>query len=94
MKKLGREKIKELKAQAHGLKPVVHIGQNGLSESLVASCDKALYDHELIKAKFIDHKDEKQHLAEELSLKCDAHIVNIIGNIVILYRKNPEKSES
>ncbi len=91
MKKLGKDQIKQLRALAHDLKPVVMIGKNGITESLVASCSKALLDHELIKAKFVDFKDQKQVLAEELADKCEAHIVNIIGNIAILYRENPDR---
>jgi len=95
MNKLGKEQIKKLKSMAHELKPVVYIGQKGITDSLVASCGKALSDHELIKAKFIDFKDKKQELTDELAEKCSAHIVNIIGNIAILYRENPERdSES
>lgn len=94
MNKLGKEQIKKLKAMAHELKPVVHIGQKGITESLVTSFEKALDDHELIKAKFIDFKDEKKELTSELAEKCSAHIVNIIGNIAIFYRENPDRENS
>ncbi len=93
MDQLSKDQIKKLKSLAHGLKPVVYVGQRGISESLVASCQRALADHELIKAKFIDHKDKKQELTEELAAKCEAHIVNIIGNMAILYRVNPERDD-
>ena len=51
---------KFLKGLAHGLKPVVFIGQKGLSEGLVKSVRDAFQQHELIKIKFIDFKEKEQ----------------------------------
>jgi RNA-binding protein len=82
---------KKLKAQAHHLKPVVMIGQKGLTDSLIKSIDKALFDHELIKIKFIDFKDEKKELADEIAEKTASIIIGLIGNILILYKENPDK---
>ena len=44
---------KYLKGLAHGLKPVVFIGQKGLSRNLIGSIHDALDTHELIKVKFV-----------------------------------------
>lgn len=85
----GRQRRK-LKSLAHHLNPVVQIGQKGLTESLIKAVDKALADHELIKVKFIDFKDEKHDLAEEVVRETASSLVGIIGNIAILYRDNPE----
>jgi RNA-binding protein len=82
---------KKLKAQAHHLKPVVMIGQKGLTDSLIKTIDKALVDHELIKIKFIDYKDEKKELTNEIGEKTNAAIIGLIGNILILYKENPDK---
>ncbi len=48
-----------LSRKAHGLQPVVQIGKAGLTEPVAAAVDKALEDHELIKVKFVNSKDEK-----------------------------------
>ncbi len=82
---------KKLKAMAHNLKPVVQIGQKGITPNLVTSVDNALIAHELIKIKFIDYKDEKQKLIKEIAEKTFCLILSIIGNIAILYRQNPDK---
>ena len=53
-----------LTRKAHGLQPVVHIGKLGLSDEVVAAVDKALEDHELIKVKFVNFKEERDELAQ------------------------------
>ena len=85
----GRQKRK-LKSLAHNLKPVVQIGQKGLSEGLIKAVNKALTDHELIKVKFVDFKEEKRELAAEVCGGTGSILVDMIGNIAILYRENPE----
>ena len=66
MEKLNPGSKRKLKSLAHHLKPVVLIGQKGITESLIKAVDKALSDHELIKVKFIDLKDEKRELTEKI----------------------------
>ena len=86
---------KYLKGLAHGLKPVVFIGQKGLTASLIESICEALHTHELIKVKFIDFKDKQQKIraAETLAAKADCQLVGMIGHIVIFYQQqtDPEK---
>ena len=77
---------KYLRGLAHGLKPVVHIGRAGLSESLIASLDEALESHELIKVKFQDHKDEKEAFRSEISARLDCEAVGKIGHTMIFFR--------
>jgi RNA-binding protein len=93
MERLTGQQKKKLKSLAHNLKPVVHIGKNGLSEGLVASLDRSLSDHELIKVKFISFKDEKKGLVDRLVEETGSELVSVIGNIAILFRRNkkPEK---
>ncbi len=86
---------KFLRGQAHGLKPVVFIGQKGLTANLIDTIHQALNTHELIKVKFIDFK-EKQHkidIAEAIASKADCQLVGMIGHMAIFYRQqiDPEK---
>jgi len=94
MEKLNPGSKRKLKSLAHHLKPVVLIGQKGITESLIKAVDKALSDHELIKLKFIDLKDEKRELTENIVESTGAFHVNTIGNVIILYRNNPEKPDA
>jgi len=90
MEKLKGSAKKYLRSLAHHLKPVVMVGRNGLSGILIASIDAALHDHELIKVKFVEFKEEKKEMAAEISTITKSEIVGIIGNIVIFYRQHPQ----
>ncbi len=84
-----------LKGLAHAYKPVVHIGQKGLSENLADSLEEALESHELIKVKFVDCKDkaQKQELIKQMETTSRCELVGMTGHIAILFRqnRNPEK---
>ena len=84
-----------LKGLAHAYKPVVHIGQKGLSENLVDSLEEALESHELIKIKFIDCKEktQKKDLIKQMESISKCELVGMTGHIAILFRqnRNPEK---
>lgn len=90
MEKLKGSAKKSLRAQAHHLKPLVMVGRNGISEQLMASVDVALNDHELIKVKFLDYKEEKKEIAGEIAMATKSEVVGIIGNIAIFYRQHPQ----
>jgi RNA-binding protein len=90
MEQLKSSAKKYLRSLAHHLKPVVMIGRNGVSEQLISSIDTALADHELIKVKFLDFKEEKKEMAEEIAALTKSGVAGIIGNIVIIYRQHPE----
>lgn len=88
---------KFLKGLAHGLKPVVFIGQKGLSANLIESIQEALRSHELIKVKFVEFKAKQQKvsMAEAVAVEADCQLVGMIGHIAIFYRQqtDPEKSK-
>ena len=90
MKTLSGSQKRSLKAQAHHLKPVVLIGRNGITASLVGAVGQALHDHELIKIKFIDFKEEKKDLIAEIAAQTGSECVAIIGNIAIIYKQNKD----
>ncbi len=83
---------KYLKGLVHHRKPVVHIGQKGVGDTLVASLESALMAHELIKVKFIETKDRahKQALLNQAAAATGAEVVGMIGHVAILYRPHPD----
>lgn len=81
---------KQLRGLAHHLDPVVSIGKQGLTPGIIAATAKALDAHELIKIRFLDFKDEKQDLADQLAAATSSDIAGIIGHVAILYREHPE----
>ena len=82
---------KKLKAQAHGLKPVIIVGQAGLTDSVLAETEIALNVHELIKVKIRAEKDQRNEISEKICRSTGASLIQSIGQIVVIYRLNPSK---
>lgn len=93
MTEISGSRVRELKSRAHHLKPVVMVGQKGITESLLEAMNKALDDHELIKVKFIEFKEDRRELSRELEEKTGSALVDIIGNMAIFYREKDENEE-
>lgn len=93
LEKLPGPLLRRLKALGQKLEPVVHIGKSGLSPALLESLEQALRDHELIKARFDAHKEEKKALAPELAARSGSHIVQRVGNVVVLYRPHADPTK-
>ena len=88
---------KHLRGLAHAYKPVVLIGQKGISESFSESFEEALESHELIKVKFIDfkEKEQKKEMIAQLEKAAACEMVGMTGHIAIFFRQNrdPEKRQ-
>jgi RNA-binding protein len=86
---------KYLKGLAHGLKPVVFIGQKGLSGGLIGSIHDALDTHELIKVKFIEFKEKQQKagMAEAIEAETGCQLAGIIGHTAIFYRQHTDSEK-
>lgn len=82
---------KKLKAQAHPLNPVVLIGQAGLTAAVMNEINLALDAHELIKVKIRAERDERSAIREQICAETHAELVQSIGQVAVLYRKNPKK---
>ena len=73
MQQLHNTHQQYLRRMAHDLRPAVQIGKNGLTDQIHTTIDHELNAHELIKIKFMDFKDEKRELTEELAEAKSAH---------------------
>ncbi len=93
MPKLKGAARKYLRGLAHHVKPVVLVGQKGVTETLIGAVDEALDLYELIKLKFNDFKDEKKVLAKEIEEKTRSELVGMIGNVAIFYRQQPDEEK-
>jgi RNA-binding protein len=83
---------RHLRALAHPLKPLVQIGKGGIDEGLVAAVDQALTDHELVKVRVGEASPVDRHAAaEELAAKTKSELAQVLGNIVLLYRPDPDE---
>jgi RNA-binding protein len=86
---------KYLRGLAHKLKPVVIIGQRGVTESLIDSLNQALANHELIKIKFIDFKEKeiKKAIILDVEQRTGAKSAGMIGHTAILFRPHEKKEK-
>lgn len=92
MNPLTSSQKKYLRGLAHELKPVVLIGQNGLTDAVVQAAEAALNHHELIKVKFNEIKDkpQKKALANHLENATGSRLVGMIGHTAIFYRRHKD----
>lgn len=92
MKELTSIQAKYLRGLAHPLKPVVFVGQKGVTPALIQSAEQAFQRHELIKAKFIDfkEKEQKKEIVAAIEKKTNSRLAGMIGHVAILYRPHSE----
>ena len=89
--KISKAQQRALKAQAHSLKPVVLLGQKGLTDQVIAEIELALNYHELIKVKIAGaEKAGRVEIAAEICRRTNADLIGLIGQIAILYRETEE----
>lgn len=86
---LTNSQIRKFKAAGQLLEPMLKVGKAGLSEGFIQSVNAALTQHELIKIKFSDFKEQKKELAPLLAEKTSSHLVMRVGNVMVLYRPKP-----
>jgi RNA-binding protein len=81
----------ELRGEAHHLSVMVHVGQQGLTPSVITAFEDALRTHELVKVQLARGLDAKpREVAQALAIATKAQIVQTIGRTATLYRANPE----
>jgi len=91
MSNLTNKQIRHLRSLAHDSKPVVIVGDKGLTQAVIGEIDNALEIHELIKVKIrTDDRDERQKMIESISKKTGSVKVQRVGHIVTLFKRNKE----
>jgi len=89
---IDQKQRRHLKGLAHHLKPVVMIGQQGLSEGVTAELDVALEAHELIKVRIsAADKVERRSMIDAICSNNNAEFIHAIGHVAIFYRRHPKK---
>lgn len=88
------EQLKAFRRIGHQLKPIVQIAGEGLSEPVMKEVERALLDHELIKVQVLaSDRTEKHTLIEQLCETTGAELVQQIGHVALLYRRNPQAKD-
>ncbi len=94
MTPLSPKRRSELRAEAHKLSPVVIIGDKGLTDEVIAEIDRSLKAHELIKVRAAtDERDARAVWIETICDRLQAHPVQQIGKVFVIYRQNEDEAE-
>jgi RNA-binding protein len=81
-----------LRGLGHDLQVVLQIGKDGITDGVIAALGVALADHELVKLKFGRNSTlEQDPAAVELAKRSKSHLVQVLGNTVLLYKANAEE---
>lgn len=81
-----------LKQQAHHLKPVVLLGQHGLTDAVLAAIEEALEAHELIKIQLAGvEREQLDAIQQAICQPMNAEVICCLGHKLVIYRKNPLK---
>ena len=90
---MNPEQLKQLKTKAHDLKPVIMIGQAGLTEAVSKEIELALDTHELIKIKIRAEREDRKQIQQHICTETQAELIQSIGQVVVVYRKKPEQAK-
>ena len=91
MQKLTPAERSELRAEAHALKPVVIIGEAGLTPSVIKEISSSLDSHGLIKVRvFGDDREMRKEIYDNICIELQAHPVQMIGKLLVIYRPKVE----
>lgn len=92
---LNSRQRKQLKALANSLQPMVWIGKNGLSDTVVSQTDEVLDSHELVKCVVQDGAPvDEREAADKLAQRLHAELVQVIGHRFVLYRRTAKEGVS
>ena len=81
---------RHLRSLAHKLRPVVYVGEGGVSDAVLKALDEALASHELVKIRLRQPSDKKQ-AARDLATAACAALCGVVGHTVVLYRPDPNE---
>jgi RNA-binding protein len=82
-------RLRDLKAAAQLLKPLLLVGRAGVTPAFIAALDEALRTRELVKIRFSEHKTKKKTLAPALAEATHSRLVMQVGHVAVFYRPRP-----
>jgi RNA-binding protein len=92
--KLTERQRRYLRGLAHPLKPIVMIGDAGLTDSVAKETERALQDHELIKVRVRGaEREQRDALLADLAQRTRSTLVNRIGHVAVLFRQRSKDSK-
>ncbi|MGN7177359.1 ribosome assembly RNA-binding protein YhbY [Cytobacillus firmus] len=89
----GKQK-RLLRSKAHHLNPIFQVGKGGVNENMIKQVGEALEARELLKVSVLQNcEEDRDTVAHQLSEGAKADVVQIIGNIIVLYKESKENKQ-
>lgn len=89
----GKQK-RLLRSKAHHLNPIFQVGKGGVNENMIKQVGEALEARELLKVSVLQNCEvDRDTVAQQLSEGAKADVVQIIGNIIVLYKESKENKQ-
>lgn len=86
---MEKEKLYRLKAEANQLSPILNIGKNGITDTLIEELNKQIKANRLVKVRVLKSAEEGKDLnaiAEEIAVATRSTLIEVRGRTVVLYR--------
>jgi len=91
---LSEKQQRYLRGRAHGLKPVIRVGQQGLTPAVCTETARALLDHDLVKVRIqADDRAARDALIAELVQRTASELVTRIGHVAVLFKAREPLSQ-
>jgi RNA-binding protein len=91
---LNERQRRHLRGLGHSLKPVIQVGQAGVSDAVVAETDRALETHELIKVRVAGmERHQRDEALASLANRTGSEMVGRVGHTAVLFRRHPKKAQ-
>ena len=89
---LTESQKKFLRGMGHQLKPIVMVGDAGLSDAVMKEFDQTIRHHELVKVRIrAGDRETRDNIISDLCRRGDAQLVTRIGNVALVYRRNEDE---
>jgi len=91
---LTSKQKKHLRAESHHVQPIFQVGKAGVNENMTTQIEEALEKRELIKVSILQNCfEDNKEVADQIAKSTGAHIVQVIGNTIILYKESKENKQ-
>ncbi len=83
---------RQLRGSAHALKPVVIVGDKGITDNVLQEINQTLDNHELIKIRInAENKAQRQQIIQDICTRTQAILIQTIGHIIAIYREKADE---
>lgn len=86
---MEKEKLYQLKSEAHQISPILNIGKNGVTDALIEELNKQIKANRLVKIRILKSAEEEKDvkaIADEIAEATRSTLIEVRGRTVVLYR--------